>query len=172
MDSACTTGRRCWATTLPAPWRRECVLVCAGTHAQVLGLARRSCARRAAHAPRIARLNAHDPPLSLRSEADRWLNDPDVRAALHAAPLDVTGAWQLCSDRIDYTSDGGSMLPVHSFLLKAGGCACVGGLRMWMRSAGALFCPYSTGQPPVARSPAYTCTAQTYTHTHTQACAR
>jgi hypothetical protein len=55
------------------------------------------------------------------SQADIWLNDPEVRAAIHAAPQDVTGPWQLCSDRIFYTSNGGSMLPIHSYLVREAG---------------------------------------------------
>jgi hypothetical protein len=58
-----------------------------------------------------------------RSEADIWLNDPEVRQVLHAAPPSLTGPWQICSDRIFYTANGGSMLPVHNFLVReAGGC--------------------------------------------------
>jgi hypothetical protein len=62
-------------------------------------------------------------PLLFHSEADIWLNDPEVRQAIHAAPQDVTGPWQLCSDRIFYTANGGSMLPVHNFLVREAGAA-------------------------------------------------
>jgi hypothetical protein len=50
-----------------------------------------------------------------------WLNDPAVREALHAAPKSMTGPWQLCSSRIHYRSDGGSMLPVHNDLVRKHG---------------------------------------------------
>lgn len=60
-------------------------------------------------------------PAARISEADIWLNDPEVRKAIHAAPQDVTGPWQLCSDRIFYTANGGSMLPVHNFLVREAG---------------------------------------------------
>lgn len=56
-----------------------------------------------------------------RREADMWLNDPAVREALHAAPKSMTGPWQLCSSRIHYRSDGGSMLPVHNDLVRKHG---------------------------------------------------
>jgi hypothetical protein len=57
------------------------------------------------------------------SEADLWLNDPEVRKALHAAPLELTGPWTVCSDRISYTADAGSMLPLHKQLTrKRGAC--------------------------------------------------
>jgi hypothetical protein len=55
------------------------------------------------------------------SEADIWLNDPEVRQALYAAPPSLTGPWQICSDRIFYTANGGSMLPVHNFLVREAG---------------------------------------------------
>lgn len=58
------------------------------------------------------------------SEADIWLNDPEVRQALHAAPPSLTGPWQICSDRIFYTANGGSMLPVHNFLVREAGGSC------------------------------------------------
>jgi hypothetical protein len=54
-------------------------------------------------------------------EADLWLNDPEVRKAIHAAPLDVTGPWTICSDRILYTADAGSMLPIHKQLTRKRG---------------------------------------------------
>lgn len=50
-----------------------------------------------------------------------WLNDPAVREALHAAPVDVTGRWTICSDRIDYTANSGSMLPIHKQLTRERG---------------------------------------------------
>lgn len=55
------------------------------------------------------------------SEADTWLNNPAVRQALHAAPKEMTGPWQLCSTRIHYRSDGGSMLPIHDQLVRKEG---------------------------------------------------
>lgn len=50
-----------------------------------------------------------------------WLNDHAVREALHAAPKNLTGPWQLCSNRIHYKSDGGSMLPIHNQLVRERG---------------------------------------------------
>lgn len=58
------------------------------------------------------------------SEADAWLNDPEVREALHAAPSERIGPWTICSDRITYTANGGSMLPIHKQLTRARGAAC------------------------------------------------
>jgi len=34
------------------------------------------------------------------SVAGRWLNNPDVRIAIHAAPVDQIGQWSLCSDKV------------------------------------------------------------------------
>jgi hypothetical protein len=78
------------------------------------------CIGLASHAT-VAVCCCHLPCVVCRSEAEVWLNDPEVRAALHAAPQSVTGPWQLCSDRIFYTSNGGSMLPVHNFLVRESG---------------------------------------------------
>lgn len=80
------------------------------------------------------------------SEADTWLNDPAVREALHAAPKNWTGSWQLCSKRIHYRSDGGSMLPIHNSLVRTHGecpdCAD--------HAAQSLMCPFpeSVFPPP------------------------
>ncbi|KAF6258886.1 peptidase S10, serine carboxypeptidase [Scenedesmus sp. NREL 46B-D3] len=63
----------------------------------------------------------HNPPCTQTREADLWLNDPEVRKALHAAPLEVTGPWTICSDRISYTADAGSMLPIHKQLTRERG---------------------------------------------------
>jgi serine carboxypeptidase-like clade 1 len=54
------------------------------------------------------------------SLATAWLNAPDVRDALHAAPVATTGPFAICSNAIRYTHDAGSMLPVHAALLRAG----------------------------------------------------
>lgn len=56
----------------------------------------------------------HNPPCTDASEGDMWLNDPKVREALHAAPIAAVGApWTICSDRISYTHDAGSMISIH-----------------------------------------------------------
>jgi len=54
------------------------------------------------------------------SLATTWLNAPEVREALHAAPVATTGTFAICSNAIRYTHDAGSMLPVHAGLLRAG----------------------------------------------------
>lgn len=56
----------------------------------------------------------------LRREVTRWLNSDVVREALHAAPRHVTGDFEECSSRLQYTSTYGSMVPVHKHLLQQG----------------------------------------------------
>jgi len=62
-----------------------------------------------------------DPPCTVSSEAEIWLNDPAVRRAIHAAPIKLTTPWVICSDRIDYTHDMGSMIPYHQKLTQEKG---------------------------------------------------
>jgi hypothetical protein len=50
-----------------------------------------------------------------------WLNDPAVRRAIHAAPIRLTTPWVICSDRIEYTHDMGSMIPYHKKLTQEKG---------------------------------------------------
>ncbi|GFR49252.1 hypothetical protein Agub_g11267, partial [Astrephomene gubernaculifera] len=56
---------------------------------------------------------SHSPPCTDSRAADLWLNDPSVRAAIHAAPASSIGPWTLCSDKISYTRTHGSMIPIH-----------------------------------------------------------
>ncbi|GAB2241233.1 hypothetical protein Droror1_Dr00018008 [Drosera rotundifolia] len=52
--------------------------------------------------------------------ATGWLNNKAVRKALHAAGGNVAGSWELCSDRITFTHDAGSMIPYHKNLTSQG----------------------------------------------------
>ncbi|KAJ8440354.1 hypothetical protein Cgig2_012790 [Carnegiea gigantea] len=45
--------------------------------------------------------------------ASKWLNNAAVRKAIHAKEGSVTGPWQLCTNRIKYTKDAGSMIKYH-----------------------------------------------------------
>lgn len=49
-----------------------------------------------------------------------WLDDPAVRKAIHAAPMEVTGVFQECTNKITFTHNTGSMIPVHKELLAKG----------------------------------------------------
>ena len=55
-----------------------------------------------------------------RRELNAWLDQAEVRRALHAAPEHVTGRFQECTNRLNYTHDQPSMLANHRFLLSKG----------------------------------------------------
>ncbi|XP_022742195.1 serine carboxypeptidase 1-like [Durio zibethinus] len=52
--------------------------------------------------------------------ATRWLNDAAVRNAIHAQPENVAGPWELCTTRISYYHNAGSMIPYHKQLTAEG----------------------------------------------------
>ncbi|KAJ8753049.1 hypothetical protein K2173_011817 [Erythroxylum novogranatense] len=52
--------------------------------------------------------------------ATSWLNDENVRKAIHAAPKSIAGVWELCSDRINYGYGAGNILPYHKNLTTHG----------------------------------------------------
>jgi len=43
--------------------------------------------------------------------AQAWLDEAAVRTAIHAAPVSQIGNWELCTNKLIYTSDWGSLLP-------------------------------------------------------------
>uniref|UniRef100_A0A1D1XYN8 Carboxypeptidase n=2 Tax=Anthurium amnicola TaxID=1678845 RepID=A0A1D1XYN8_9ARAE len=49
-----------------------------------------------------------------------WLNKETVRNAIHAEAENVTGIWDLCTGRIDYNHDAGSMIKYHKNLTLQG----------------------------------------------------
>ncbi|KAK1571487.1 hypothetical protein Q3G72_018066 [Acer saccharum] len=78
--------------------------------------------------------------------ATAWLNDEFVRKALHAAPKNETGEWQLCTS-LGYSHDAGSMLTYHKNLTMQGYraliysgdhdmCVPFTGTQAWTRSLG------------------------------------
>ncbi|KAJ9176107.1 hypothetical protein P3X46_011454 [Hevea brasiliensis] len=52
--------------------------------------------------------------------ASTWLNDKSVRTAIHAQPESIVGAWVLCTHRLLYRHDAGSMIPYHKTLTRQG----------------------------------------------------
>ncbi|XP_031249340.1 serine carboxypeptidase 1-like [Pistacia vera] len=79
--------------------------------------------------------------------ASVWLNNEAVRKALHADPVDVAGSWELCTDRITYHNQLGSMIPYHKSLTSQGYralifsgdhdmCVPFTGSQAWTRSLG------------------------------------
>ena len=53
-----------------------------------------------------------------------FANNDDIRAAIHAQPISKIGRFDECSDRIAYTHDTGSMIPIHADLVSKGMHAC------------------------------------------------
>ncbi|GAA0144655.1 serine protease [Lithospermum erythrorhizon] len=52
--------------------------------------------------------------------ADIWLNNEEVRKAIHAEKTTVSGPWVLCTSRIKFTHDAGSMVKYHKNLTSRG----------------------------------------------------
>ncbi|KAI3682567.1 hypothetical protein L1987_82630 [Smallanthus sonchifolius] len=76
-----------------------------------------------------------------------WLNDEAVRKAIHADPISVAGDWALCTDRVKYYHEAGSMIPYHKNLTARGYralifsgdhdmCVPFTGSEAWTRSLG------------------------------------
>ncbi|KAF5821981.1 putative carboxypeptidase C [Helianthus annuus] len=76
-----------------------------------------------------------------------WLNNEEVRKAIHADPINVAGDWVICTDKIAYYSDAGSMIPYHKILTARGYralifsgdhdlCVPFTGSEAWTRSLG------------------------------------
>ncbi|KAI4326352.1 hypothetical protein MLD38_031676 [Melastoma candidum] len=79
--------------------------------------------------------------------ATAWLNNPDVRKALHVAEESLVGTWELCTGKIDFHHDAGSMIPFHKNLTLRGYralifsgdhdmCVPYTGSEAWTRSMG------------------------------------
>ncbi|MED6112563.1 Serine carboxypeptidase-like 20 [Stylosanthes scabra] len=79
--------------------------------------------------------------------ATSWLNNQQVRQAIHAQPESVSGPWELCTRRINYSHDAGSMIPYHTKLTIMGYralifsgdhdmCVPFTGTEAWTRSLG------------------------------------
>ncbi|KAG5013993.1 hypothetical protein AAZX31_09G228600 [Glycine max] len=52
--------------------------------------------------------------------ASSWLNNVAVRKAIHAESEKVAGPWELCTGRIEYHHNAGSMIPYHKNLTRLG----------------------------------------------------
>jgi len=71
------------------------------------------------------------------SRATNWINQNDVRAALHAIPISQVN-WTICSGAITYTSIYTTVIPIHQALLK-------GGYREFIYSGDTDMCVPNTG---------------------------
>ncbi|XP_050208293.1 serine carboxypeptidase-like 20 [Mercurialis annua] len=60
------------------------------------------------------------PPCVSDEVASAWLNNAHVRRAIHAAPQIYIGAWELCTNRLEYWHDAGSALMYHKKLTSEG----------------------------------------------------
>ncbi|KAL4311798.1 hypothetical protein GQ457_01G055300 [Hibiscus cannabinus] len=92
-------------------------------------------------------LNGNNVPCTDDEVATAWLNDPAVRKAIHAEEETVIGKWELCTDRIYYNHDAGSMITYHKNLTSRGYralifsgdhdmCVPYTGSEAWTRSLG------------------------------------
>ncbi|XP_038708605.1 serine carboxypeptidase-like 20 [Tripterygium wilfordii] len=52
--------------------------------------------------------------------ATAWLNNEEVRKAIHTEPVDKIGRWEMCTRDLDYNQNSGSMIPYHRKLTKKG----------------------------------------------------
>ncbi|KAG9447472.1 hypothetical protein H6P81_013600 [Aristolochia fimbriata] len=79
--------------------------------------------------------------------ATAWLNNEAVRSAIHAQPQNVAGSWDLCTGRISFYHDAGSMINYHRNLTTKGYralvfsgdhdmCVPFTGSQAWTRSMG------------------------------------
>ncbi|KAG4120534.1 hypothetical protein ERO13_D11G149200v2 [Gossypium hirsutum] len=92
-------------------------------------------------------LDAESVPCTDDTVATQWLNDPAVRKAIHAEEETAIGKWELCTDKILYDHDAGSMIVYHKNLTSGGYraliysgdhdmCVPFTGSQAWTRSIG------------------------------------
>ncbi|GAB2282396.1 carbohydrate-binding module 1 protein [Dionaea muscipula] len=97
--------------------------------------------------PQLARSDSNSVPCTDDTVATAWLNNQAVRTAIHAAQASIAGAWMLCTDRITFNHDTGSMIPYHKNLTSRGYraliysgdhdmCVPFTGSEAWTRSIG------------------------------------
>ncbi|KAK3415163.1 hypothetical protein EUGRSUZ_H00717 [Eucalyptus grandis] len=92
-------------------------------------------------------LSSNSVPCTSDEVASAWLNDKEVRKAIHAEVQSVTGDWNLCTGRLFYNHDAGSMIKYHKNLTARGYralifsgdhdmCIPFTGSQAWTRSMG------------------------------------
>ncbi|KAF3435117.1 hypothetical protein FNV43_RR22204 [Rhamnella rubrinervis] len=92
-------------------------------------------------------LNSHTVPCTDDEVAYAWLNDESVRKAIYAEKESLVGRWELCSDKIFFNHDAGSMIKYHKNLTSRGYralifsgdhdmCVPFTGSEAWTRSVG------------------------------------
>ncbi|XP_065875790.1 serine carboxypeptidase-like 20 [Euphorbia lathyris] len=65
-------------------------------------------------------LNGESVPCTDDEVATSWLNNAAVRKAIHADEVSAAGTWELCTDRILFRHDAGSMIKYHKNLTTKG----------------------------------------------------
>ncbi|CAN6248114.1 unnamed protein product [Urochloa humidicola] len=70
-------------------------------------------ALRGGRVPMWPSLGGRSLPCTSDELATAWLDDEDVRAAIHAKSKSLIGSWELYTARIDYTHDTGTMVSYH-----------------------------------------------------------
>ncbi|XP_058739519.1 serine carboxypeptidase-like 20 [Vicia villosa] len=97
--------------------------------------------------PQLTSKSLIAPPCVNDEIASVWLNNPEVRKAIHTAEKSAVSDWYLCTDKLEYDHDLGSMIPYHKNLTAKGYSAlifsgdhdmCVPytGTEAWTRSLG------------------------------------
>ncbi|KAJ0113641.1 hypothetical protein Patl1_03120 [Pistacia atlantica] len=92
-------------------------------------------------------LNSISVPCMDDEIATSWLNNPAVRKAIHAEEGSLVGDWQLCTNKIQFYHDAGSMIKYHKNLTARGYralifsgdhdmCVPYTGSEAWTRSVG------------------------------------
>ncbi|KDP45241.1 hypothetical protein JCGZ_15106 [Jatropha curcas] len=92
-------------------------------------------------------LNSESVPCTDDEVATSWLNNAEVRKAIHADEESALGAWELCTDKITFYHDAGSMMKFHRNLTLRGYralifsgdhdmCVPYTGSEAWTRSMG------------------------------------
>ncbi|GMP48680.1 hypothetical protein CsSME_00015950 [Camellia sinensis var. sinensis] len=92
-------------------------------------------------------LQSNNVPCTDDEVATSWLNNEAVRKAIHAEQGSVAGSWELCTGRILFRHDAGSMIKYHKNLTSKGYralifsgdhdmCVPYTGSEAWTRSVG------------------------------------
>ncbi|KAK4492164.1 hypothetical protein RD792_002961 [Penstemon davidsonii] len=92
-------------------------------------------------------MNSENVPCTDDEVANAWLNNEAVRKAIHADSANLAGDWELCTDRISFNHDAGSMIKYHKNLTSRGYraliysgdhdmCVPYTGSEAWTRSVG------------------------------------
>ncbi|KAJ7961688.1 Carboxypeptidase [Quillaja saponaria] len=92
-------------------------------------------------------LNGENVPCTDDEVANVWLNNEAVRKAIHTANESVVSSWELCTDKITFYHDAGSMIKYHKNLTTRGYraliysgdhdlCVPYTGSEAWTRSMG------------------------------------